>query len=143
MNKIIEPEFVWSKLMERWGSLLKIAIFTFAFGIIVYIQMITEWLTNPDGTWSGMLYKRSYGWEDSLGRIGLGMYNRLKSYFQFPALQTFLCLFILAVITVLLLDMFNVHQQMWGLLLGGLMVCSPHICDLLTYYYAADTYMPC
>ena len=140
-NIISEPELVWSKLGKKWNRQFKTALFTFIFGIIVYIQMITEWLANPDGIWAGVLYKGSYGWEDSLGRIGLRVYNRLKGYFQFPTLQTFLCFFILAIITVLLLETFNVHQQMWGLLLGGLMVCSPYICDLLTYYYTSDAYM--
>lgn len=142
MNTILEPELVWNKLVKKWNRQFKTALFTFVLGIIVYIQMITEWLANPDGIWGGiLLFKGNYHWEDALGRFGLGMYNRLKGYFQFPALQTFLCLFILAVITALLCEIFNIHQQIWGLLLGGLMVCSPYFCDLLTYYYTADAYM--
>lgn len=141
MNMILEPELIWNRILEKWGNQLKIAIFTFCFGIIVYIQMITEWLANPDGIWNGILYKKDYGWENTLGRIGLNLYNKFKGYFQFPVLQTFLCLLILAFITVLLCEMFNIHQQIWGLVLGCLMVCSPYFCDLLTYYYTADAYM--
>lgn len=141
MNKILEPELIWNRFIEKWGKRLKIAIFTFSFGMIVYIQMVTEWLANPDGIWNGILYKTYYEWENTLGRIGLKMYNKLKGYFQFPALQTIFCLLILALITILLCEMFEIHHQIWGMLIGCLMVCSPYICDLLTYYYTADAYM--
>ena len=141
MSKILEPEIIWSMIRKKCeGNSFKIAMFTFGFSIIVYIQMITEWLANPDAN-GLLLYKRSNEWENTLGRVGLGMFIKLKGNFQFPTLQTIFCVFVLAIITVLLCVIFDICQPMWGLMFGGLMVCSPFICDLLTYYYTADAYM--
>lgn len=141
LKKMLEPETLWENSIEKRNALVRIAMFTFMIGILVYIQMIVIWLTNPDGVWQGIVYKVGYGWEDSLGRVGLGMFNKLKGYFLYPSLQTIFCLFLISLITVLLYEMFQFRQRLYGGILGIIMVCSPFMCNLLTYYYTADAYL--
>ena len=141
LRKLCEPEVLWDNIRHKWADLFKISVFTFVLGILVYIQLITQWLTNPDGVWNGILEKQGFNWEDSLGRVGLRMIGRAKGFFLYPALQTIFCLFLLSLITIMLCEMFEIHQQLWRIVLGFLMVCSPSLCNMFTYYYTADAYM--
>lgn len=140
LRRFMEPEVIWDNVWKKRKDSLMIAVFTFISGILIYIQMIMGWLTNPDGVWMGILFKDGYEWENTLGRIGLEKVNKLKGFFLYPALQTIFCLLLIAAITMLLYEMFGIKQKLWGFILGLLLVCSPSLCDTLTYYYTADAY---
>lgn len=137
MNKFF-PNNIWRHLAEKYKMEKRIFLFTFFLGVIIYLRMITQWLTNPDGVWQGMVYKNYYGWEDILGRVGLGIFNKVKGYYQFPALQTIFCIFIAALIAVLLCCLLEIRIYPWNYVVGGLVICSPSLCSTLTYYYTAD-----
>lgn len=140
MNKFF-PDNIWRHLAEKYKMEKRTFLFTFFLGVIIYLRMITLWLTNPDGVWQGMVYKSYYGWEDILGRVGLGVFNRWKGYYQFPALQTIFCILIAAVIAVLLCCLLEIRKYPWNYIVGGLVICSPSLCSTLTYYYTADAYL--
>lgn len=141
MMKVACPEEIWDKVISGRDKEIKIGIFTFVFGIALYFPMITKWLCNPDAVWQGIVYKSGYGWENTLGRIGLEKFNKLKGFFIYPSAQTIWCLLLTALIAVLLYKLFEVKNALYGGLIGVLLVCSPSLCSTLTYYYTADAYM--
>ena len=138
---IINPEYVWSGLFNNRKKEIIILLFTFFSGIIIYFRMISQWITNPDGVWNGLLYKRGYEWENSLGRVGIEALNRIKGFFLYPALQTMVSLFFIAIISVLLYKIFEIEHVLWGIIIGSFLICSPSLCSTLTYYYTADAYI--
>lgn len=134
-------ESIGKRILEEHKTERQTFLFTFVLGILLYLRMITQWLTNPDGVWQGLVYKSYYGWEDILGRVGLGLFNKLKGYYQFPTLQTIFCIAIAALIAVLLCDLLEIKRFPWNYMVGGMVVCSPSLCSTLTYYYTADAYL--
>lgn len=120
---------------------VKIIGYTFAAGIVIYLRLITQWLTNPDGVWVGLVAKRDYSWENALGRYGLGYVGKLKGFFVYPALQTVFNLFLVSVAALILFQLFEMKKIVWGVLTGLLLVCSPSLCSTLTYYYTSDAYV--
>lgn len=136
------PENIFSELIKnRNKNIEKIFLITIAIGIILYIRMITQWLTNPDGVWEGLVYKNEFGWEDALGRIGLRYVAKLKGFFIFPALQVIINLCLVGVITVLLCKLFQIASTLWGCIVGMFLMCSPSLCSTLTYHYTSDAYV--
>lgn len=135
-NKIFKDKILLNK-----DKALKIGVFTFALGILLYFPMISKWLTNPDGVWNGLLYKWAYGWEDSLGRFGLRFFAKAKGYFILPSFQTIGNLLLIAIIAVLLFVLFDMESFFWGIGIGALLICSPSLCSTLTYYYTSDAYI--
>lgn len=119
----------------------KIIGYTFAAGIVIYLRLITQWLTNADGVWVGLVAKRDYSWENALGRYGLGYVGKLKGFFVYPALQTVFNLFLVSVAALILFELFEMKKVVWGVLTGLLLVCSPSLCSTLTYYYTSDAYV--
>lgn len=134
-------ESIRKRILEEHKTERQTFLFTFVLGILLYLRMITQWLTNPDGVWQGLVYKSYYGWEDVLGRVGLGLFNKLKGYYQFPTLQTIFCIAIAALIAVFLCDLLEIKRFPWNYMVGGMVVCSPSLCSTLTYYYTADAYL--
>ena len=110
-------------------------------GALLYCKWIFEWIINPDTIWNGILYKDSYGWEDSLGRIGLRYFASLKSFFILPSLTVVFCIVVNSVLAVLLCRIFIIKNKFLSTLTGIIVSCSPSFCSLLTYYYTSDAYM--
>lgn len=135
------PESLWKDFWEKHKTDRRTFLFTFGMGILLYLRMITQWLANPDGVWQGLIYKKDYSWENILGRTGLEWINRWKGYYQFPALQTIICIAAAALIAVLLCRLFRIQNAPWNYVAGGLVICSPSLCSTMTYYYTADAYM--
>lgn len=135
------PDGIWNNFSRQYKEERKLLFFTFVLGCTLYLRMIVQWLANPDGVWQGLVYKPGYAWEDMLGRMGLGMFNRFKGYYQFPTLQTLFCIFTAALTAVLLCSLLEIKKHPWDYIAGGLVVCSPSLCSTLTYYCTADAYL--
>ena len=135
------PDGIWNNFSRQYKEERKLLFFTFVLGCTLYLRMIVQWLANPDGVWQGLVYKPGYAWEDMLGSMGLGMFNRFKGYYQFPTLQTLFCIFTAALTAVLLCSLLEIKKHPWDYIAGGLVVCSPSLCSTLTYYCTADAYL--
>ena len=42
---------------------IKLVVIYFFCGVCVYMPMLTQWLTNPDGLLYSMIYRDDHGWE--------------------------------------------------------------------------------
>lgn len=136
-----KPEYVIKEFMSTWKRRdFIILMFTFLTGVCIYIRMITKWLANPDCVWEGLMFKKNYAWESALGRFGIEKINKIKGFFQYPAIQTILNVFLVACIAVLLINIFEIKNVYLGCLIGAFLIVSPSLCSTLTYYYAADSY---
>lgn len=112
------------------------------FGVIVYFPIITQRLTNPDGLlYSTINHGRPHSWEAAQGRIGLTLWDWLKNDYVFPWISTVFCIILMAVISALVVDLFECGEC-WPakLLIPVLLLLSPNVSNLFTYYYCSDSY---
>ncbi len=113
----------------------------FLLGVMIYLPIITQPLTNADGITISLTHKSSHGWENSLGRFGLQYVDRLRENFIFPELTTFFCLFLLACISGLVIEIFHISFKAARAAVGVILILSPSVANTLTYYYCSDSYM--
>lgn len=111
------------------------------FSIFVYFSKICNELPNPDSIWQGMMYKESWTWECGLGRYMIGVCQVLRSYIVNPVMVTLVGLVFLAVVCVYIIKIFNIKSTIWQLVVGGIIIISPTVGSILTYYYCSDMYM--
>lgn len=121
---------------------IKLVVIYFFCGFCVYMPMLTQWLTNPDGLLYSMIYRDDHGWENSQGRFGLYYFDKLKNDFIFPVAETLYCILLLAVIALLICKIFNcTNHLLIYIAVGAFVILSPNISNLLTYYYCSAAYM--
>ena len=113
----------------------------FLLGVIMYFPIITQPLTNADGITISLTHKSSHEWENSLGRFGLQYVDRMRGNYIFPELTTFFCLFLLACIAVLIIEIFQISSKAARAAVGVILILSPSVANTLTYYYCSDSYM--
>lgn len=113
----------------------------FLLGVIMYFPIITQPLTNADGITISLTHKSSHEWENSLGRFGLQYVDRMRGNYIFPELTTFFCLFLLACIAVLIIEIFQISSKATRAAVGVILILSPSVANTLTYYYCSDSYM--
>lgn len=113
----------------------------FLFGIVVYQMLIVNELPNPDSIWNGMFYKDNWQWECSLGRFMIGGFQKLFGNVINPATNALLCIFILALIGIVLNDIFEIKDKIIKLFIGIFIILSPTVTGILSYHYCSVYYI--
>ena len=125
-EKIIEPEIAFNKFLKWFDSNKRMAfLVTLFFGIITHITMITETIMSQDGLWNSMEYFRPGEWENSLGRWGIQIVQRLNQFIAIPTISTISCIVIMAVTAVILVDIFDFKSKISIIFTSIALVLTP------------------
>ncbi len=92
-------------------------------------------LPNPDAIWNSTLYKFDSGQEISLGRYMIHFYQKAVNYTIAPSIVVTMTLFFLVISAVLLIHMFDIRNSFLQYASGMILLASPHVQCLVTYYY--------
>ncbi len=129
------------KIMEKIKSIHSSTWVLFALSIVVYFPFLVQQLNNADDNTNGYLYHVSgYGWENAQGRFFIRLFDLWRNKVVSPSLIIVLCLIFLMISVELILRIFDINGVIPGILTGALIVFSPSIANLFTYYYTADSY---
>ncbi|WP_176757351.1 glucosyltransferase domain-containing protein [Butyrivibrio sp. INlla14] len=110
------------------------------FGWIAYAPMTTNFLSNPDGIYLGIINRDGDG-SAAFGRIGVGAVIKLMYSVVSPNLMMIIALFILGIAICLIADAFDVDSFVGIGVLGGILLLSPAMSSQLTYYYCMVQYL--
>lgn len=139
--KVISPEIALEKFLTWFDLNKRIALITaIVVGIITHITMMTETIMSQDGIWNSMQYSRAGDWVIALGRWGIELAGRLNNFVAIPSITTMLCLFLMAVSTVFIVDIFNFKSKYSALFTGMIMVVSPCLTATMLYVYTSVAY---
>lgn len=122
------------------GEDRNVFLVTVIVAIIFYFPMLTLWLGNPDSFWNGMVYKNGSDWENRLGRFGVTPIYWLKQYIISPTASTLFSYIMLSLICILLRRLLGICQRWQTLCMILLIVLTPNVVSVLTYYYCSDIY---
>ncbi len=110
--------------------------------LVVYTPFLTGQLNNADGFINGVIaHKKNYDWENSQGRFLIGWFDRWRDRMVQPSLIIGVCLMLLCLVVSVIWYIFDCYSMVEKLCIGAILVFSPSIADLFTYYYCADSYM--
>lgn len=124
------------ELNEMKIELSVVAIWSF----IVYLPFMSGQLNNADGFIFGVFLHNDFGHEDSEGRFFLRFFDFWRDGMVLPAMIIGLCLLLLWIAAAVLWYTLDIHGSIVRILSGILIVCTPSMADLFTYYYTADGY---
>lgn len=126
--------------MSKYQKEICVIILLLIIGVTLYFPILTQRLANPDAVWNGVIVKEPDGWEISLGRFGIWIYDTIRDYHISPFLVTLVSLMWNGIIAVLIGRIFEMTECS-TLITGVLLLTAPHLMDLLTYYYCSSVYM--
>lgn len=98
-------------------------------------------LCNYQATWDSLYNYTGVGATLTNGRWFLGYLGRLSSDYDLSLVNGLLSILCLAVVAVLLVDLFCIHNKVAIILLGILLTGFPTVTGCFTYMYTADCYM--
>lgn len=128
--------------LKKWITKEKILAFIVVVlvGIITHISLITGSTTIQDGLWNGMGYNKPSDWEISLGRWGIIIAQRINNFIMIPSIVTVLGIFIVAITTVFIIDIFDIKNKISIMLISIIMVVSPSVTITFIYVHTAIAY---
>lgn len=127
-------QFYQRKIRKNW----KIAFFSaFAIGLLVHMYKFTNTLLGHDSLFN------IYSTQNVVrsGRWFLAVACSLSSFFDLPWVNGVLSLIWIGVAAALIVDIFQIENQVLILLTGGLLVTFPAITQTFYFEYTADGYM--
>ena len=113
-----------------------------AIGLVAHFTLYSGSLTNPDGLWSGMGYDSfmARGWDYSLGRWAWYLVTKLRGGVCTPGLMAPIVMLGFAAGGAIAADALRVERPALRVAVGAVVVCSPLVACMLTYYPYADVY---
>lgn len=131
----------WGKKIKTEFEGMKRELFVVAFwSFIVYLPFLCGQLNNADGFIFGVFLHNDFGHEDSEGRFFLRFFDFWRDGMVLPAMIIGLCLLFLWIAVAVLWYTMDIRGSLLRILSGVLVVCTPSMADLFTYYYTADGY---
>lgn len=131
----------WGKKIKTEFEGMKRELFVVAFwSFIVYLPFLCGQLNNADGFIFGVFLHNDFGHEDSEGRFFLRFFDFWRDGMVLPAMIIGLCLLLLWIAVAVFWYTMNIRGSLLRVLSGVLVVCTPSMADLFTYYYTADGY---
>lgn len=125
---------IFLKIKKRW----KIAFFSaFLIGFITHLFVFTNILPNHDGI--NNLHNEQM--MSISGRFFLHLFAGLSSYFDLPIINGILGTIYLSILSVIIIELFNLKKTLSIILISGLIVTFPTIASTFSYMYTADGYM--
>lgn len=120
--------------MERWKLPF---ISTMIFGFLVH----TFVFTNRLPTWDGLRNFYSPEQMDTSGRFFLTYAHGISSFFELPWLNGVLSLVYLALIVVMIIELFDVKHPFTKILISAIVVTIPTVTATFAYMYTANGYL--
>ncbi|MCM1125458.1 MAG: glucosyltransferase domain-containing protein [Lachnospiraceae bacterium] len=134
ISELLEKGKIQFQEMKR--ELLAVAFCSF----IVYLPFMSGQLNNADGFIFGVFMHNDFGHEDGEGRFFLRFFNFWRDGMVLPAMIIGLCLLLLWIMAAVLWYTLDIHGSLVRILSGIIIVCTPSMADMFTYYYTADGY---
>ncbi len=139
--KMITPEEALEKFMKWFDKRKQLAfILSLLAGIITHITIITGTIMSQDGLWNSMQYFKPGVWETTLGRWGIAIVERLNNFIAIPSLSTISSILIIAVTSVILVDLFDFKSKISIVFTSLILVVTPTLTVTLLYVYTSVAY---
>ncbi len=125
-------------LLWKWKTQWKAAfIGTMIIGILCYFSFLSNHFITYDSMWN------LYSDQDmiSSGRQFLMYACSISSYYDLPALNGILSILYLAVVAVMMVEIFQIRSNLCAVLVGGFMVTFPSVISTFAYSFTVDGYM--
>lgn len=116
-------------------------LIVFFTGLIMYYQMPSNWLTNPDGVWNSIYFRMGHGGEKKNGRLFQIVVDKLRMNMVTPVFTTAVCVLLLALTACIVWRIFESKNTFVNVLIGMILLFVPCTSSSLTYYYCADSFM--
>jgi len=123
-----------TSMIKRWKLPF---ISTMIFGFLVH----TFVFTNRLPTWDGLRNFYSPEQMDTSGRFFLTYAHGISSYFELPWLNGVLSIVYLAMIVVLIIELFDVKHPLTKVLISAVVVTIPTVTATFAYMYTANGYL--
>ncbi len=81
------------------------------------------------------------GYEASLGRWGINLIDSLRNNIAIPFITTLISILMMGLINVMLVELFEIKNKLFQILIITSVVASPSLCMALLYAYTADAYL--
>lgn len=120
---------------------IKLFFFFLLISLFIYSGKIIHIVPNPDALWNSIIYKSGASWEIGLGRYSIAFLQWIRGNVVNTTFITLLCLIWLSLICIFIISIFSIESPIWQALTGVLIILSPSIGCILTYYYCSDMYM--
>ncbi len=138
--KLKSPEEVFDFFkMYFTKERINIFILTFIFGIIAHFLLLSNLIFSQDGLLH-ILHYSAGGYEASLGRWGIDLFDSIRFNIAIPFLTTLISILIMSFISNFLIDIFEIKNRIFKIFTVLAMVLSPCLCMTLLYVYTADVY---
>ena len=137
------------KKIDEFGSMFKswfdrdkiIAFITcLILGIITHILMITSTIMSQDGLWNSIRFAKPGDWETTLGRWGIMIVEKLNFYLAIPSITTISCIFVMAVVSAFIVDLFGLKKKSHIVLTSAALAVAPTLTITMLYIYTALAY---
>lgn len=138
--KLKSPEEVFDFFkMYFTKERINIFILTFILGIIAHFLLLSNLIFSQDGLLH-ILHYSAGGYEASLGRWGIDLFDSIRFNIAIPFLTTLISILIMSFISNFLIDIFEIKNRIFKIFTVLAMVLSPCLCMTLLYVYTADVY---
>lgn len=139
--KVSSPDEVFEKFLKWFDFRKRLAFFTaIILGLLTHITMVTETIMSQDGLWNSMKYTRAGDWELTLGRWGISLIERINGFIAIPTIATISCIITMAVVAVILVELFDLKSKISIIVTSGILVLTPTLTATLLYIYTSFAY---
>ncbi|MBM7701315.1 glucosyltransferase domain-containing protein [Metabacillus iocasae] len=122
------------RIKKEW----KVAfISTIVLGLLTHMYVFTNMLPNHDGLTN--IYNTQLKFQS--GRFFLGPLSGISSFFDLPWINGLFAIFYLALMTVVVTELFDLRKTLSIVLTAGLIVAFPTVAATFSYMFTADGYM--
>lgn len=128
------------KKLKIEKSYINFLIISMLMGILIYLTLISNQLTNHyDGLWSDPWYE-SGKWELSIGRWFWLFLDRFRMGYAADPFNSYLALFLFSIGNMFLADIFSLIGKKVAYLVSALIISSTTISVFLSYRYMSPTF---
>ena len=114
--------------------------FCMVFSAAVYsLLMVNQLVNRADGLWSGSYYKAGR-WELSIGRWFWLYVDRIRFGLSIDPATSLISLALFSAGMICLLELFEVKDHIWSMIICSLFLSSTTVCVSLSYRYMSPTF---
>lgn len=137
------------KSPEEFGESLKnyfnkdrkfVLVWSLILGVITHFLLLTNLIMSQDGLLNGIHYTAG-AYEATLGRWGINIVDSFRNNISFPFITTLISIVVMAFISLLLTEIFEIKSKTSKIFTVLSVVASPSLCITLLYTYTADAYL--
>lgn len=132
------PELLLNKWIAKIKKEWKIAFFSSLFiGLFTHIYLMTNMLPNHDG----LINTHHSQMKFESGRFFLSPFSGIGSFFDLPLINGTLAILFLALMSIVLVEIFEIKKTLSIVLISGLIVTFPTVGATFSYMFTVDGYM--